>query len=165
MIAPRPFRSLRPALGLIALAAMLASGPTSAFADEDESGVPGEVMIKTPFKFVKFQVDERPSWENHTYIEGQKTLHIFGLSRDQPHTIVVEPRMEQGYEAVQLQVEAEKFKRQTVKRDGERIVVFQQVFNVRFKKAGGAEPAPKAGGDKPSKGKVKKPRAKSSKKK
>ncbi len=122
--------------------------PAAAYAEDDDH-VPGEVMIKTGFQFAKFTVDGRSTWENHTYIDRQKTLHVFGLSRDRDHTIVVSPRVE-GYQAIELAIPADKFKRKRVRRDGERILVFQQVFRLKFKKVAKA-PAPKA--DKKPRGK------------
>ena len=150
-------RRARFALAAVALIG-LAVAPPGAFAEDDDE-VPGEVIIKTKFNFVKFQVDNKSTWENHTYINGQKTLHIFGLSRDNEHVIVVQPR-EAGYEPITLDIDSSKFKRTRVKRDGQRILAFQQTFRPKFKKIAAAkESAPKA-----EKKPAKKPRSKRKKK-
>jgi hypothetical protein len=112
--------------------------PSTVFGDDDEA--PGEVMIHTPFQFVRFVVDDKAGWENHTFINRHKTLHIFGLARDREHTIVLSPRNEEGYESVTLTIKPAKFKRKRVRRDGERGVVYQQVFKVRFKKVAAKKP-------------------------
>ena len=120
--------------------ATLALSPAPAHAEDDDH-VPGELLIRTKFQFAKFTVDGRSTWENHTYIEKQKTLHIFGLARGSDHTVTVVPR-EEGYEPIELKIAADKFKRKRVRRDGARILVFQQVFRLKFKKVAKAkEPA------------------------
>ncbi len=120
-------------LVLAAVAAFtFAFSPATAQAESDDH-VPGEVMIKTKFQFVKFTVNGRSTWENHTYIDRQKTLHIFGLARDRDHTVVVQVRQE-GYTPITLEIDATKFKRKRVRRDGARILVYQQVFRPKFKK-------------------------------
>ena len=138
---------------LLLVAALLVTSaltmPLTAFADDDEA--PGEVMIHTPFQFVRFVVDDKAGWENHTFIKRHKTLHIFGLARDRDHTIVLSPRNEEGYESVTLTIKPAKFKRKRVRRDGERGVIYQQVFKIRFKKIAAK---------KPSKGKKKPPTTK-----
>ena len=136
----------------------LALAPGVALGEEDDDHVPGEVLIKTAFEFVKFNVDGRATWENHTYIDRQKTLHIFGLSRDAEHTITLEPRTGQ-HEATVLVIDPAKYKRTRVRRDGQRILTFQQVFRPKFKKiAKPADPPEPAGDSAP-----KKPRAKGKK--
>ncbi len=120
------------------LVAASASMSSAAFADDD--GAPGEVMIHTPFEFVRFVVDDKSGWENHTFINRHKTLHIFGLARDRDHTIVLTPRNQEGYESVQLLIKPAKFKRKRVRRDGERGTVYQQVFKIRFKKVAAKKP-------------------------
>jgi hypothetical protein len=128
---------------ILMVAAMLVTASTSvsstAFAENDDA--PGEIMIHTPFEFVRFVVDDKSGWENHTFINRHKTLHIFGLARDREHTVVLTPRNEEGYESVQLVIKPTKFKRKRVRRDGERGVVYQQVFKIRFKKVAAKKPA------------------------
>ena len=145
----------QPALsGVFALVAAgligLALAPSAAHAGEEDDMVPGELLIKTSFQFVKFNVNGKSTWENHTYIDRQKTLHIFGLSRDAEHTITVQPR-EGGYEPVVLVIDPAKFKRKRVRRDGESILAFQQVFRPKFKKLKKEEAPPPESSAKPPK--------------
>ena len=97
------------------VAALLA--PNVLFADDSE--VPGEVVLSTPFEFVKFSVNGKSAWENHEYTKRNKTLVIMGLARDQENEIVLTPRVE-GYQPYTLVVKPSEYKRRKVRVRGRR---------------------------------------------
>ena len=123
------------------VAALLA--PNVLFADDSE--VPGEVILSTPFEFVKFSVNGKSAWENHEYTKRNKTLVIMGLARDQENEIVLTPRVE-GYQPYTLVVKPSEYKRRKVRVRGRRVVVYRVSKRVKFKKVAPAAPkaAPKA---------------------
>ncbi|MEY3011337.1 MAG: hypothetical protein RIT45_72 [Pseudomonadota bacterium] len=125
---------------LAALAALVVSVPALLVAAEgDDVDVPGEVVIKTPFEFIKFTVDGKPTWENHEYTERRKTLVVLGLDRTEEHTIVLEVR-EGGYEPLTITVKPTEFKRAMVRKNGQRVAVYRANKKARFEKT---KPAPK----------------------
>jgi hypothetical protein len=130
-------------LSLAFAAVLLTIGPAMAQA-EDEANVPGEVVLNTPFEFVRFQVDGKPSWENHEYTKKNKTLIILGLDRDEAHTVVLTPR-DGKHEPATIELKPEAFKRTVVRKGGKRIAVFRATRGVKFAKLGAA-PAPKTAG-------------------
>ena len=151
---------------ITATAALLLCGlfvtaaPSVAHADDDE--VPGEVVLRTKFEFVKFTVNGKSQWENHEYTSRNKTLVILGLSREDDNTIVLTPRVD-GYEPLTIVIKPGDFKRKRVRKNGKRIAVFQVKKRVKFAKAGTTKPAPKV---KPApKAKKKTPKTKTTKKK
>ena len=136
-------KTIAPLAALLVCAIFLTAAPTIAHADTDDEEVPGEIIIQTPFEFVKFSVNGKTGWENHEYTHGRKTLVILGLSRADDSTIVLTPRAD-GYEPVTLVVKPSDFKRQRVKKNGRRVAVYRFTKKVRFGKVSAASPAPKA---------------------
>lgn len=128
---------------LTTLAALLLTVPALAFAGErDDADVPGEVIIKTPFEFVKFSVDGKSSWENHEYTDRRKSLVILGLDRTEDHTIVLEVR-EGGYEPLTLTIKSDEFKRTMARKNGKRVAVYRVSKKAKFEKTKPAPATPK----------------------
>lgn len=123
-------------IALLVASLFITALPTTASADDDD--VPGEVVLITPFEFVKFKVNDKDEWENHEYTGRNKTLHILGLSRDDDNTIVLTPRVE-GYEPLTLVIKPSDFKSRRVRRGRSRIAVYQFKKRVRFAKKGEAK--------------------------
>jgi len=123
----------------LATSLLLSAVATTAFADDSE--VPGEVILKTKFEFVKFTVNGKTQWENHEYTSRNKTLVILGLSREDDNTIVLTPRVD-GYEPLTLVVKPSQFKRRRIRKNGRRIAVYRYSTRVRFSKIKAAKAAP-----------------------
>jgi len=131
------------------LAALLLAGnsllPVDAFAkgkdkpaeetpSVDEDTIAGEAFVHMKLAFVKFTIDGK-EWENHEYVDGQKTLVLRGLGRDAEHTVVLTPR-EGGYEPYTLTIKPAEFKKTVVKQKGStKTLAFRATYKVDFKKA------------------------------
>ena len=137
------FKTIAPLAAFLVCTLFVTAAPTIAHADTDDEDVPGEIVLKTKFEFVKFSVNGKAEWENHEYTNGRKTLVILGLSRADDNTIVLTPRVA-GYEPVTLVVKPSDFKRQRVKKNGRRVAIYRFTKKVRFGKVSAAAPAPKA---------------------
>lgn len=127
-----PRRSLLVGACAIAAAALLT--PIAGFAaDAEDENVAGEVMLKTPFEFIRFSVDGKSEWDNHEYLDKRKTLLILGLDRSEDHTIVLTPR-EDGWEPLTITVTGADFKRTMVKKGKARAAVYRAIKPVKFEK-------------------------------
>jgi uncharacterized GH25 family protein len=106
----------------------------------DESTIPGEVHIGTKHEFVKFTVDGK-EWDNHEYVDKNKTLVVKGLERNEDRVIVMTPR-ESGFEPYTLTVAPTAYKKVATKKGKTKVLVFKAQFKVDFAKpAAPAEPA------------------------
>lgn len=100
----------------------------------DEDTIAGEAFVHMKLAFVKFTIDGK-EWENHEYVDGQKTLVLRGLGRDAEHTVVLTPR-EGGYEPYTLTIKPADFKKTLVKQKGStKTLAFRATYKVDFKKA------------------------------
>lgn len=121
-------------LGAIAIAGAALIAPGSSFAAEGEGeNVAGELVLKTPFEFIRFSVDGKSEWDNHEYANKRKTLIILGLDRSEDHTIVLTPR-EDGWEPLTITVTGADFKRTMVRKGKARTAVFRAMKTVKFEK-------------------------------
>ena len=82
----------------------------------DESTIAGRAFIRSnvEYQFPKFTVDGK-EWDNHE-VQDRKTLLIYGLERENEHTIVVTPQA--GYEAQTITIKTTDWKRMVVRQKG-----------------------------------------------
>lgn len=130
--------------------AMLLAAP-HAWAADGDGDVPGEVHIKTNLAFVKFTVNGKRNWENHSYADRHKTLIVMGLDRLEQNVVVLTPR-EEGFAPVTLTLTEADFKRRRVRYEGRSVTVFYAGKTVKFSKDAAPAPPPKGSNAEPAKG-------------
>jgi hypothetical protein len=138
-------RASASALALIAAVVTIPAGLEAAEPEVDENA-PGEVMINMPLQFVRFALDGKGGWENHTYVNNARTLVVMGLDRDEEHTIELRPR-ESIWEPATVVVKPGEYRITRVKEGKRTIHVFRATVSASFKRAA---PAPAKAGDKPA---------------
>ena len=133
-------------IGACAVAAAALIAPVAGFAAEDDSdSVAGELVLKTPFEFIRFSVDGKSEWDNHEYADKRKTLIILGLDRSEDHTIVLTPRQD-GWEPLTITVTGADYKRTMVRKGKAKTAVFRAAKTVKFEKTNApAKPTGDAG--------------------
>jgi hypothetical protein len=115
----------------------------------DEDSIAGEAFVHMKLAFVKFTIDGK-EWENHEYVDSQKTLVLRGLGRDAEHTVVLMPR-DGTHEPSTLVIKPTDFKKTVVKQKGStKTLAFRATYKVDFGKKAEEKPADKT--DKPAEG-------------
>lgn len=102
--------------------------------DINEDEIAGEAFIHTRHEFIKFSLDGK-EWENHEYVDKNKTLVIRGIDRATEHTVVLTPR-EGGFEPYTLTLKPTDFKKTVIKAKGRtRTLAFRANFKVDLTKS------------------------------
>ena len=138
------FRSLVIALPVVALAAVASVAgaadkgkgkpPAEDVPAVDESTIAGRAFIRSnvEYQFPKFTVDGK-EWDNHE-VQEKRTLLIFGLERENEHTVVITPQA--GYEAQTITIKPSDWKRMIVRQKGStKTLEFHANFKLDFAKA------------------------------